>query len=125
MRATYEVRTQAVENGNTAKNVALFLAAPFIGLAYAVLLPLVGIAMLLVTAAKALVAAGALGYAARLLKDVALLVAAPFIGLVYAVTFPFVGIALLLWTAVEALTANLAKIEVPAFLRITPNYQFA
>lgn len=52
--------------------------------------------------------------------------AAPFIGLVYAVTFPFVGIALLLWTAVEALmTANLAKIEVPAFLRITPNYQGA
>ena len=125
MRATYEVRTQAVENGNTAKNVALFLAAPFIGLAYAVLLPLVGIAMLLVTAAKALVAAGALGYAARLLKDVALLVAAPFIGLVYAVTFPFVGIALLLWTAVDALAATLATVQAPAFLRITPNYHAA
>ena len=122
MRATNTIRTEAVENGNTAKNVALFLAAPFIGLVYAVLLPFVGIAMLLVTAAKALVAAGALGYAAKLLKNVALLVAAPFIGLVYAVTFPFVGIAMVLWAAVEALTANLAKIEVPALLRVTPAY---
>jgi hypothetical protein len=86
-----------------------------------VLLPFVGIAMLLVTGTKALVAAGALAYAGRLVKNVALLVAAPFIGLVYAVTFPFVGIAMLLWTAVEALTATVAKIEVPA-LRLTPAY---
>jgi hypothetical protein len=42
--------------------------------------------------------------------------------LVYAVTFPFVGIAMLLWTAVEALTATLAKIEVPARVRMTPAY---
>ncbi len=69
-------RTEAVANENTAKNVALFLAAPFIGLAYAVLLPFVGIAMLLVTGTKALVAAGALGYAGRLVKNVALLIAA-------------------------------------------------
>ena len=67
------IRTEAVANENTAKNVALFLAAPFIGL-------------------------------------------------VYAVTFPFVGIAMLLWTAVEALTATLAKIEVPAIVRMTPAY---
>ncbi|MFZ4481222.1 MAG: hypothetical protein ACOYNZ_15155 [Rhodoferax sp.] len=125
MTTTNIIRTEAVANENTAKNVALFLTAPFIGLAYAVLLPLVGIAMLLVTGTKALVAAGALEYAARLIKGAALLVAAPFIGLVYAVTFPFVGIAMLLWTAVEALTANLAKIEVPALVRITPNCQAA
>ena len=125
MRATNTIRTEAVENGNTAKNVALFLAAPFIGLAYAVLLPFVGIAMLLWTAGKALVATGALGRAATLVKNVALLVAAPFIGLVYAVTFPFVGIAMLLWTAVEALTATLAKTEVPGFLKMTPRYQAA
>ena len=116
------IRTQAVANENTAKNVALFLAAPFIGLAYAVLLPFVGIAMLLVTGAKALVAAGALGYAGQLVKDVALLVATPFIGLVFAVTFPFVGIAMLLQVAVEALIATVAKIEVPALLRVTPAY---
>ncbi len=121
MRATNTIRTEAVENGHTAKNIALFLAAPFIGLVYAVLLPFVGIAMLLWTAGKALVAAGALQHAATALKNVALLVAAPFIGLVYAVTFPFVGIAMLLWTAVEALTATVAKIEI----RVTPNYQAA
>ncbi len=125
MRTANTIRTEAVENGVTAKNVALFLAAPFIGLAYAVLLPFVGMAMLLVIGAKALVAAGALGYAGRLVKNAALLVAAPFIGLVFAVTFPFVGAAMLLWTAVEALTATLAKIEVPALLRVTPNYQTA
>ena len=118
-------RTEAVANENTAKNVALFLVAPFIGLAYAVLLPFVGIAMLLVTGTKALVAAGALAYAGRLVKNMALFVAAPFIGLVYAVTFPFVGIAMLLWTAVEALVATLAKAEVFGFLKITPRYQAA
>ena len=125
MRTTNTIRTEAVENGNTAKNVLLLLAAPFIGLVYAVLLPFVGMVMLLVIAAKALVAAGALECAARYLKNVALLVAAPFIGLIYAVAFPFVGIAMLLWTVVEALTATLAKIEAPAFMRVTPNYQAA
>lgn len=115
-------RTEAPANVNTAKNVALFLAAPFIGLAYAVLLPFVGMAMLLITGTKALVAAGALGYAARLVKNVALLIAAPFIGLVYAVSFPFVGIAMIVWTAVEALSATVAKIEVPALARVTPAY---
>ena len=45
-------RTEAVANENTAKNVELFLAAPVIGLDYAVLLPFVGIAMLRVTGTK-------------------------------------------------------------------------
>lgn len=125
MRATYEVRTEAVESGNTVKNVALFLAAPFIGLAYAVLLPFVGIAMLLWTAGKALVATGVIARAAQFLKVMALLALAPFIGLVYAVSFPFVGIAMLLWTAVETLSATLAKAEVFGFLNITPRYQAA
>jgi hypothetical protein len=125
MRATNTIRTEAVENGNAAKNVALFLVAPFIGLVYAVLLPFVGMAMLIWTAGKALVAAGAIGYVARLVKNVALLIAAPFIGLIYAVTFPFVGIALLLWTAVEALTATLAKVELHGRLNMARRYQAA
>ncbi|NDP40814.1 MAG: hypothetical protein GZ093_19140, partial [Rhodoferax sp.] len=37
---------EVVEKNSNFKNVALFLAAPFIGLAYAVMLPLVGTAML-------------------------------------------------------------------------------
>ena len=122
MRATNTIRTAAVENGNTAKNVALFLAAPFIGLVYAVLLPFVGIAMLALTGAKALVASGALGRAAIALKNVALLVAAPFIGLVYAVSFPFVGIAMLVWTAVDALTTTIEKTSVLRLPTIAPQY---
>jgi hypothetical protein len=125
MRATNTIRTEAVENGNTAKNVALFLAAPFIGLAYAVLLPFVGTVMLLWTAAKVLVATGALTRAAIVLKNVALLAAAPFIGLVYAVTFPFVGTAMLLWTAVNALAATLAKIEMPGWHGMARSYRLA
>ena len=125
MRATNTIRTEAVENGNTAKNVALFLAAPFIGLVYAVLLPFVGIAMLLWTAGKALIATGAVARVGEFLKVMALLVAAPFIGLVYAVTFPFVGIAMIAWTAVEALTATMAKAEVFGFMNATPRYQAA
>ena len=125
MRTTNTIRTEAVGNGNTIKNVALFLAAPFIGLVYAVMLPFVGIAMLLWTAGKALIATGATARAGEFLKMVALLVAAPFIGLVYAVTFPFVGIAMLVWTAANALAAVLARIEVPALPRIAPAYQVA
>jgi hypothetical protein len=37
------------------KNVGLFIAAPFIGLAYAMLLPFVGLGMLVWFAARALV----------------------------------------------------------------------
>lgn len=107
MRTTNTACTATLENANGVKNVALFLVAPFIGLVYAVLLPLVGIAMLLWTAAKALAASGALGRATHFLKAAALLLAAPFIGLVYAVTFPFVGMAMLLWVAVDALAAKL------------------
>ena len=39
----------------TLKNIALFLAAPFIGLVYAMALPFVGMAMLAVIGGKALV----------------------------------------------------------------------
>jgi hypothetical protein len=56
MRATNTIRTEAVENANTVKNVAPFLAATFIGLVYAVSFPFVGIAMLLWTAVEALTA---------------------------------------------------------------------
>jgi hypothetical protein len=36
------------------KNIALFFAAPFIGLVYAVMLPFVGIGLLALTAVRAL-----------------------------------------------------------------------
>jgi hypothetical protein len=112
MRATNTIRTETVENTSAVKDVALFLVAPFIGLAYAVLLPLVGIVMLLLTAGKALAASAAMGGFVEFVKLAAKLVAAPFVGLIFAVSFPFVGIAMIVWAAVEALAAKLAKAEV-------------
>ena len=79
----------------TVKNIALFLAAPFIGLVYAMALPFVGLAMLAVIGGKALVKAPAALQALVAAKEIALFLAAPFIGLVYAVTLPLVGIALI------------------------------
>ena len=41
-----QVHVEVIEKENRIKNIALFLAAPFIGLAYAVMLPVVGMVML-------------------------------------------------------------------------------
>jgi len=79
-------------------NVALFAAAPFIGLIYAMALPFVGLVMLATIAARAVAKTSALAA----LKNVGLLVAAPFIGLAYAVAMPFVGIALIAKTGYQA-----------------------
>ncbi len=49
-----EAPVEPLANESKLKNVALFLAAPFIGLAYAVLLPFVGIAMLAWVGGRAL-----------------------------------------------------------------------
>ena len=49
-----EVHAEPVEKTSTLKNVALFIAAPFVGLAYAVMLPFVGTAMLVWTGVQAL-----------------------------------------------------------------------
>ena len=100
------VQVELVEEQSSVKNIALFLAAPFIGLVYAVLLPVVGLAMLCWMGGKALLQTKAVKYAPTYLKDVALLMAAPFIGLAYAVALPFVGIAMLAWTAGKALIAQ-------------------
>ena len=95
----------AVEE-NRVKNVALFLAAPFIGLAYAVMLPLVGFAMLAWTAWKAMNTNPTARKVLAQVKSVALFVAAPFIGLVYAVALPFVGIVMLATVGIKALRGN-------------------
>ncbi len=54
--AAPQAQVTAVETVGVIKNIALFVAAPFIGLVYAVALPFVGIAMLAWTAGKALMA---------------------------------------------------------------------
>jgi len=72
-------------------NKPLFAAAPFIGLVYAMALPLVGLVMLALAAYRAF----AKSSAKAAVKNVVLLAAAPFIGLAYAVAMPFVGIAMI------------------------------
>ena len=82
-------------------NVALLLAAPFIGLVYAMALPFVGLAMLAVLAARAL--AGSRARTAA--KNVLLFVAAPLVGLVYAMALPLVGTAMIARIAYQAVRA--------------------
>ncbi|MGO9772294.1 MAG: response regulator [Roseiarcus sp.] len=72
------------------KNIALFFAAPFIGLAYVIALPIVGFGLLAVLAARV---------AARIqvVRTVGMMIAAPFIGLAFVAFFPLVGLAMLAW----------------------------
>lgn len=83
-------------------NMALFLAAPFIGLLYAVALPLVGGAMLASMAGRAFSRAAEGRPVLTFVKNTGLLLAAPFVGLVYAVSLPLVGMGMLLWTGAQA-----------------------
>jgi CheY-like chemotaxis protein len=92
------------------KNVALFLAAPFVGLAYILAFPIVGLGMLAWTAVQAqkkkTEEAAKLQPAApakpSALKSAALMLAAPFIGLAYIIVGPIVGLGLLLWFGFQA-----------------------
>jgi len=96
-------QVEVPEEKSNFRNIALFLAAPFIGLAYAVFLPLVGLAMLAWIGGKALLQTQAAKKTPTYLKNVALFAFAPFIGLAYAVMLPFVGTAMLLWVGAKAL----------------------
>lgn len=84
-----------------AKTIGVAVAAPFVGLAYVVMFPLIGLASLLWTGGKALAArADRVG---RFARNVGLFVAAPFIGLAYTIALPFVGIGLIAWAGAKAL----------------------
>lgn len=85
------------------KSIALFLAAPFIGLAYLLAGPFIGLGMLAWMGTRELAKHRATIKVARYLKNVLLFVAAPFVGLVYAVLFPFIGLGMLTWMGVKAL----------------------
>ena len=85
------------------KNVALFFAAPFIGLAYILAFPFVGLGMLAWMGGKALMKRRAPGKAAMFLRKAGMFVVAPFIGLAYIIAFPFIGFAMLAWIGVKSL----------------------
>jgi CheY-like chemotaxis protein len=87
---------------STFRNVALFFAAPFIGLAYAVFLPFVGLGMAAWFGAKALAGSPALRRAGAVVAGVGAFLLAPFIGLAYVVLLPFAGLVTLAWIAGRA-----------------------
>jgi CheY-like chemotaxis protein len=101
--------TAAQSVARAVKNVALFLAAPFVGLAYILAFPIVGLGMLAWMAIQAqkkkssqAVSLPAAPVASSLVKNTALFLAAPFIGLVYVVVGPIVGLGMLLWFGFQA-----------------------
>lgn len=99
--ATQQVeQVQAAPERSRLVNIALFLAAPFIGLVYALALPAVGMAMLMGMAARA-IATRHPNFA-----KAATIAAAPFIGLVFAVTMPVVGAAMLIKVGAQAAMAK-------------------
>ena len=79
------------------KNVALFLASPFFGLAYIVAFPFVASAMLAWIALTAAVKYGLLSKLARMARHLGMLVLAPILGLAFMIGFPILGLAMLAW----------------------------
>ncbi len=103
-KAPAETAAATFEAGGTVKNIALFFAAPFIGLLYIVAMPFVGLGLLAVLTVRT----AAKFYAVRMLglalKHIGMLIAAPFIGLAYVVFFPVICLGLLAWTGGRAVT---------------------
>lgn len=81
--------------GNRAKNIALLLAAPFIGLAYIIVMPLVGLGALGWVGAKALMES-------ETARQIALAASAPFIGLAFVIALPVAGLGALTWIGTKA-----------------------
>lgn len=87
----------AASKTETITNFVLFLAAPFIGLAYVLTMPLVALGTVIGLAARAIAKAFPIS------KDLALFFAAPMIGLAYVVAMPLVEIGVLAWFGSKAL----------------------
>ena len=80
-----------------AKTVAMFVAAPLLGLLAVIALPFAGLAALAWMGVKAM---------PKRAKDIALFAVAPFIGLVYVVSFPLIGVGAVVYAAVRAARAG-------------------
>ena len=101
--APAEATAEAPETaGNVIKNIALFFAAPFIGLAYILAFPFVGLGLLAVVMVRVAAKFTAVRTLAIVLKHIGMLLAAPFIGLAYVVFFPVICLAVLTWTGGRA-----------------------
>jgi CheY-like chemotaxis protein len=98
--------TEPAAAGSALNNILLFFAAPFIGLAYIIALPVVGLAVLAVLAGRAAAKYEAVRTAAVALKDVGMTIAAPMLGLVYVLIFPVIGLAVLAWLGGRAVVGT-------------------
>ena len=97
------VHPEQVKKESNLKNIALFMAAPFIGLIYVALFPFIGIGIMAYMGIKELVKISAVRSTLSFMKNVTMIIAAPFVGLAYVVLMPFVGTATLAWIGVQAL----------------------
>jgi CheY-like chemotaxis protein len=99
-------RAEPAATGSALLNIALFFAAPFIGLAYIIALPIVGLGAIAVLATRAALKYDAVRTVAVTLKTIAMVFVAPVLGLAYVVLFPFIGLATLFWLAGRAVMAR-------------------
>jgi CheY-like chemotaxis protein len=116
------VQVTPLATRSNAKTIALLMAAPFIGLAFAVLLPLAGLATMAWLAVGAVAANPLVRKLAVHLKNIALFLAAPFIGLAYALALPMVGVGMLAWTGWQAFAANPKNAKTAATLKQTGSF---
>jgi hypothetical protein len=114
--AAYEAAIPVTETEPkfSVRNVALFLAAPFVGLLYALAMPLVGLGALVWFAAKAV------AKKAPALKAAAATLAAPFVGLLYAIAMPFAGLGALVWIAAKLLAKKVPAVKAVAATLAAP-----
>jgi len=92
--------------GSALLNILLFFAAPFIGLAYIVVFPFVGLGAMAIFAARTANKNPRIHAIGVTMKHVSMVLAAPVFGLVYILLFPFIGVVSLLWLAGRALRAK-------------------
>jgi CheY-like chemotaxis protein len=104
--ATEAPQAEPAASGSALINILLFFAAPFIGLAYIIALPIVGLGAIAVLATRAALKIEKVRTVAVTLKHIAMVFAAPVFGLAYVVLFPFIGLATLFWLAGRAVMAR-------------------
>ena len=105
--AEVETTVEPARRESAIKSIALFFAAPFIGLAYMIALPFVGGAVIAWFGAKAAAEQyPVVANAGLIAKNIGFLAVAPLVGLTSVVLLPFVGLAALAWLGGRALVEN-------------------
>ena len=99
-------QAEAPASGSALRNILLFFAAPFIGLAYIVVFPFVGLGYMAMLAGRVAAKNPTVKATAVVLKHIAMVFAAPVFGLAYVILFPFIGLAMLAWLAGRAVLAR-------------------